>query len=801
MVTIRHFLLEFPTKLGSKDGHFNELEGTLAFWIKPSWEGSDQTNHSFLAIGSGHGMIFARDHGYLRMIANRGYVETDCTGDLSQWHSGSWHHAVFTWSNKAGTLKVYIDGTLAGTRALNLPLAPIDTSNNTAWIGSDSGTVQANATLDELSIYDHALTDAEVNNLFFAGLTITGLQISPKPLSLLNTWYGQAAVTAMTNVGTLSVPASSCTWQSDNPSIATVDVNGQIHAVGAGTAHISASRGGVSDQLPVSVIPPALPPYFEKIPTNLSKPPAAFLYDVPVVILRYIPTKDGVTVDSNVADYIGTIGSLTDYISRLEGETKFMLTEGSRYHGYKDPNSIPSLGYRVVKIIDVFEEMPPDLYPSHSAGPNVYFPDYKQILERFHIKNFVEMLGVKEVWIWGYHHGSIVPVESNMSSPTTGDISNSARYNDDLPVYSRTYTVYNYNFTRSSNESVHDHGHQLESIYGYIAKKQDGNDDLFWKLWDGRDDAGNKITGRCGNTHMPPNTTVDYDYYNTTPVLSDCEDWTPANTGAKKLVSDSTWGDLFYSWPLGQTPSDIVQHNYYIYWMQNMCGLEQSIPHPKGTMTNWWSLTGDWDNSAKQADAMWGLYAGGMRSVYFKTVVGTMGVGDTAYLVVNIAKPAPVGGTLISLSQTSSGGGQVILPPSLTIPAGQTSAQTTVKLVNAGRVSVHASAGGKTLSCETLVGPSILIQVLPASRTIVGGQPSTVRVTVKHATGPAGTTISVSGSSLIVAPTSVLIPPGQASVLFKISTKPVSASTKSTLTVSNGAADVRKVDFNIVPVP
>ena len=67
----------------------------------------------------------------------------------------------------------------------------------------------------------------------------------------------------------------------------------------------------------------------------------------------------------------------------------------------------------------------------------------------------VETKGVKEVWIWGYHFKDIAPVESNLSSPITGDISNSFRHPDDLPVYDRSYTLYNYNFTRTASESVH----------------------------------------------------------------------------------------------------------------------------------------------------------------------------------------------------------------------------------------------------------------------------------------------------------------------------------------------------------
>src|SRR5258706_437022 len=80
--------------------------------------------------------------------------------------------------------------------------------------------------------------------------------------------------------------------------------------------------------------------------------------------------------------------------------------------------------------------------------------------------------------------------ESNMSSPTTGDISNSARYNDDLPIYDRTYVLYNYNSTRWQAEAVHDHGHQLEAILSFVNKRLDGNTELFWNKFCGRQAGG-----------------------------------------------------------------------------------------------------------------------------------------------------------------------------------------------------------------------------------------------------------------------------------------------------------------------
>ena len=98
---------------------------------------------------------------------------------------------------------------------------------------------------------------------------------------------------------------------------------------------------------------------------------------------------------------------------------------------------------------------------------------------------------------------------------------------------------------------------------------------------------------------MPPNTTKHYDTLNMTRVESDIEDWTPDNSGAKKIVDVNTWGNLIYQWP-DANPAEIQQRaesQWYIYWMQNMPGHSNGIQFREKTVTNWWAFTGDWDKA------------------------------------------------------------------------------------------------------------------------------------------------------------------------------------------------------------
>ena len=216
--------------------------------------------------------------------------------------------------------------------------------------------------------------------------------------------------------------------------------------------------------------------------------------------MRFLPTADGVNLDvSKAADYwsLGpiTLKKLKAKIDVFDKRVKYMLEEGSRFRGYKNPDARPSIGYRVVKYITVYEQTPPGFVIELVNGFPVYAPDYHQIFERFNMAHYINNLGVKEIWIW---QGGVAPSfpsydpslhapedfrnweESNMSSRLTGDISNSSRNNTDLPVYNSTYTVYGQNFRRTHSEAVHNHGHQLESILSHV------NSNLFWKKFVGK---------------------------------------------------------------------------------------------------------------------------------------------------------------------------------------------------------------------------------------------------------------------------------------------------------------------------
>jgi hypothetical protein len=286
-----------------------------------------------------------------------------------------------------------------------------------------------------------------------------------------------------------------------------------------------------------------------------------------VLIISYFPEKDG-WIDQGVSGDVGApLETTRQHTIRSTRQVIQALETGSTYHGYKDPSARPSLRYQVVESFEFLEPLP----SHHKHGHQQPMTDYNAIMARSDIDYWVEERGVKEVWLWGYHGGVIDLWESNMSGPH-GDISNSDRDPDDLPVLGKTYTVYHYNYQRGVSEAVEDHMHQIEAVLGYIDPH------LFWEKF-----VGKPGEGRCGWSHYPPNAERDYDWANHDYVWTDIEDWTPEGTGQRQHLNCNRWNCDSLAW--------------FIYWMQNLPGANNELSYQGQRLTNWWRFIGDFDEA------------------------------------------------------------------------------------------------------------------------------------------------------------------------------------------------------------
>ncbi len=598
-------------------GNLAMAAGTVEFWLKPYWNGNDGQTHIFLAWGTWGGLMLAKDGAdNLRIMVNRwaanGLPERGAGVNVGgEWTAGQWHHCAFAWDSAKA--RVYVDGVLRGEESVGFtPPAIGDTQFQVSGEGVDG---MADAAIDELRISDSVRSSAEIEAAYLAGLTATSLSVTPRVTKLWATWPVYATVTATTQFGDVVIPQGAVAWTTTNANVVSVQPGGIPRAVGAGSATLTATYQGRSASCNLQVRAPMLAPTHEALPGDLTTPAANAIWQVPVLVIRYFPSTDGVNLDTAISpdywwDNPQTLAAMDASVLAMNRRVKFALEQGSRFRAYGNAAARPSLGYRVVDQVTVYEQTPPGKVVGYDQSDPLWEPDWFAIFDRLDVRHYVEDLGVKEIWVWNGGLGrwpSFVEGvndvqdfrggwESNMSSPLTGDISNSNRDPSDLPVYDKTYVVYGYNFRRSQAEAIHDHGHQLESQFTYVNEQQDGNADLFWKQWRGQDQGGNNVTGRCGDTHSPPNTLNGYDYENTDVVMSDIADWTADGTGTYSPVNVDTWGTLTWPWPDGVGDfSQRVETQWYMYWMMSMPGFDNGLAYGRGAVTNWWEFVGNWD--------------------------------------------------------------------------------------------------------------------------------------------------------------------------------------------------------------
>lgn len=343
----------------------------------------------------------------------------------------------------------------------------------------------------------------------------------------------------------------------------------------------------------------------------LSTPITGSKLIIPVVIINQVPTKEGLYINQDtfpVVDYANKvitnlkIQEYSNWLLSNDIRTKHAIEIGSKFRGFKDTLASPYIGIKVIKVFNFYDM---DVLKNQA-------PDYEKVFAKINMKELVEVYGVKEIW---FNNKSLSLPESNMSSKLTGDISNSTKIQNDLPIYSNTYVVYGNFIHRWYAENLHNRGHQIEAQLAYL------NSTFFWQDFVGYPKGAPKPYyqgGRCGSTHYTPNSTGDYDYDNKTLILSDIGDWNPNNNGVKKLVNINDWQNSrllpvkLPSFNQSQYWSDLTRANdigwdpqggWLIYWFQSIPSNKPITYSQNGTnytINNWWDIFYNWDDAINQ---------------------------------------------------------------------------------------------------------------------------------------------------------------------------------------------------------
>ncbi len=139
-------------------------QGTIVFWIDPGFGSPKQRlfgaggDYEVIVYSTGivRNELFAGGSGTLQ--SNSGAVEP-----------GRWNHVAITYEyDSAGpstALEIYVDGELDVTGTAGEPVVPTDTTLLLGHRAGASGSEHYGGLLDDLRIYDHVLSEAEVKSL------------------------------------------------------------------------------------------------------------------------------------------------------------------------------------------------------------------------------------------------------------------------------------------------------------------------------------------------------------------------------------------------------------------------------------------------------------------------------------------------------------------------------------------------------------------------------------------------------------------------------------------------------------
>jgi hypothetical protein len=170
------------------------------------------------------------------------------------------------------------------------------------------------------------------------------------------------------------------------------------------------------------------------------------------------------------------------------------------------------------------------------------------------------------------------------------------------------------------------------------------------------------------------------------------------------------------------------------------------------------------------------------------TVVG--GNPSTGRVALNA--PAPAGGLQVQLSSNNPNVASV--PPSVTVPAGQTRASfsiTTRPVASQTQAMITARLGNSSRQATLTVVPPSIQSLSISPSTVRGGSNATGIVTLNAPAPPGGAVVPLRSSNSTVAtvPASVTIPAGQTTAQFTVrTTRPSSSSVSVTITATyNGS--------------
>jgi hypothetical protein len=222
-------------------------------------------------------------------------------------------------------------------------------------------------------------------------------------------------------------------------------------------------------------------------------------------------------------------GFMLDLLDVSESKARYEIVE--RIDVNEFPAKTDGFRYTPQTFLDVWNRVSAPHMPQEA--------NYNTILTQFNILQRVANNEIDEVWIFGFPHAGFY--ESTMGGP--GAFWCNAPPMANTSASKRRFVVMGFSYERGIGEMHEAYGHRAESLMEKTFSKLSGEANLWNRFI--RYEKTSPGKAACGNIHYAPNSQMDYEWGNMTPVKSECYDWLlnfPNFKGDVRMVDAAEWG-------------------------------------------------------------------------------------------------------------------------------------------------------------------------------------------------------------------------------------------------------------------
>lgn len=252
-------------------------------------------------------------------------------------------------------------------------------------------------------------------------------------------------------------------------------------------------------------------------------------------------------------------GFMADVLQTSHGMARYQVVERIDINEF--PAKVDGFRYTPATYLDVLRGVSAPYMPQEV--------DYYAILSQFGLLRRVARNEIDEVWVFGFPHAGFY--ESIMAGPRAFWCNAPALKNTEAS--NRRFIIMGFSYERGVGEMLESFGHRAESLLAKTFERLSGEANLWQRFVRYEKIAPGRAA--VGTIHFAPNSERDYDWNNSTPVLSECYDWLlnfPNFQGDIRQVTAHEWGN-----------GDIRLHHQW--WLKH-------LPHVNGRQNgihnNWW---------------------------------------------------------------------------------------------------------------------------------------------------------------------------------------------------------------------